>query len=184
MRPTSLKGLIPHLAKSLGLTPAAIYERQRALVRVGLLEPRPGRGPGSGVPADAQSVAILFTSLLALGGLSEVEAKTKGLANLKSKTGKCPITGKRTFVAALSATLSSDELLSKVLYVSARRSGPETTASIVFLISSPPRADERYRSDFGSLVSTHYLATFAYLTLEATINIQWALRGIELGTSK
>jgi len=72
MRPTSLKGLIPKLAKAVGMTPAAIYERQRALVHAGLLHPRSGRGPGSGVPADAKSVAILLISLLASVALCAV----------------------------------------------------------------------------------------------------------------
>src|SRR5262245_9780419 len=110
VRPTSLKGLIPHLVKSLAITPAAIYERQRALVRVGLLRARPGRGPGSGVPADAKSVATLLISILATGSLSEVEDQTKAVASLKSANGRCKITGKRTFGAALAATLASDAL--------------------------------------------------------------------------
>ena len=47
----SLKSLIPELARALDMTSAALYERQRALVRASLLQQRPGHGPGSGVVA-------------------------------------------------------------------------------------------------------------------------------------
>lgn len=186
----SLKSLIPKFASSLGTTPATIYERQRALVRAGLLHARPGRGPGSGVPADAKSVAILLISLLATSALAEAEVQTKSLANLKSATGKCPVTGKRTFVAALTATLSSEEFLRRALYISARRSGAGAMASIVFLkdpideISFPPNLEDRRTSEFGDDLYKFYTENFAHLTLEATINIWGTLRGVELGRPK
>ena len=97
MPPVSLKSLIPLLAQTLETTPAALYERQRALVRAGLIAAEPGRGPGSGVRATPHSVAMLLLSLLATGSLSETEKQTKALANLKSKDG-CPITGKKFLV--------------------------------------------------------------------------------------
>src|SRR5215211_4926587 len=57
---TSLKALIPAIAQVLEMNPATLYERQRALVRSGLLKTKSGRGPGSGVRASADSVAILL----------------------------------------------------------------------------------------------------------------------------
>ena len=190
----SLKGLIPGLAKSTGMTPAALYERQRALVRAGLLHTRPGRGPGSGVPADAQSVATLLISVLATGSLSEVEEQTKAIANLKSLDGRCPVTGKRTFGAALTAALKSEEWRRRALYAVARRSGKGAQASITFMkkpiddiktFSSPPRFEEDAdASQFGLNAYDFYMKDFAHLTIEATINLWASLRGVELEGSK
>src|SRR5262245_24280802 len=106
----SLKGLIPGLASFVEMKPASIYERQRALVRAGMLVQRPGHGPGSGVLATPKSAAILLISLVSTANLSEVENKTKIAANLKSATGCCPLTGERTLAKALTAVLSSREL--------------------------------------------------------------------------
>src|SRR5262245_62088547 len=159
------------------MTPAAIYERQRALVRAGLLHTRPGRGPGSGVPADAKSVAMLLISVLATGSLSEVEEQTKAIANLKSVSGRCPVTGKKTFAAALIATLNSKQLFDRALHATARRSGAGAMASIVFMkkpiaeadFSSPPSFEkDADDSKFGVDPHTFYLKTFAHLTMEAS----------------
>ena len=73
----SLKSRLPSLAARLNMSPAALYERQRALVRAELLKVRPGRGPGSGVPLTAASLATLLISVVATTSLSEVEAQTK-----------------------------------------------------------------------------------------------------------
>jgi hypothetical protein len=93
---TSLKSFIPALAKSVDMTPAALYERQRALVRVGLLHGKSGKGPGSGVRATPESVAMLLIALLATGSVSEIEDHAMAVANLKSATKLCPLTGKKT----------------------------------------------------------------------------------------
>ena len=77
---SSLKGYIPTLARILGTTPAALYERQRALVRAGLLVQSEGRGPGSGVSATAKAIGLLLISVLATDRLSEVEERTHALA--------------------------------------------------------------------------------------------------------
>ena len=63
--PFSLKGLIPRLAHELGMTPDALYERQRALVRAGLLKGVEGKGPGSGVRATPYATALLLIAVLA-----------------------------------------------------------------------------------------------------------------------
>ncbi len=81
----SLKSLIPDLAPAFDLTPAALYERQRALERAGLLKAEGGRGPGSGVRATPQAVAALFTSVLATDSLSEVETEAVMLARLTAR---------------------------------------------------------------------------------------------------
>jgi DNA-binding IscR family transcriptional regulator len=110
----SLKSLIPALAKSLEMTPSALYERQRALVRAGLLKAKPGRGRGSGVEATPQSVAMLLIAILATDNLSETERMTKLIAGLKAEHGTCELTGQKTFASVLAALLASEHYVHKV----------------------------------------------------------------------
>ena len=101
----SLKSALPAFAKALQVNPAALYERQRALVRAELLEMKPGHGPGSGVLATPHSIAMLLIAVAATGSLTETGGANPAFANLKSNDKKCPLTGKRTFVAAFTAIL-------------------------------------------------------------------------------
>ncbi|WP_027525573.1 hypothetical protein [Bradyrhizobium sp. Ec3.3] len=68
-----LKSFLQGVAPILGVSPAALYERQRALVNIGVLEPTTGRGPGSGVPFTAENFAAVLISLLAAESLSKVD---------------------------------------------------------------------------------------------------------------
>ena len=90
----------------------ALYERQRALVRLGHL-PKPqqtGRNSG-GAQADPRSVAIVLISLLATDALSEMDERIAKFLDLRpsqmSRDGRgstnleaCPITGQATFLDA------------------------------------------------------------------------------------
>ena len=87
---TSLKAFIPTLAKVLEMNPTNLYERQRALVRAGLLKIERGRGPGSGVRGTPESAALLLISLLATVNLSKAGIRTRIVANLKNKEAFCP----------------------------------------------------------------------------------------------
>ena len=129
----------------------------------------------------------------ATGSLSEVEEQTKAIANLKSVSGRCPVTGKKTFAAALIATLNSKQLFDRALHATARRSGAGAMASIVFMkkpiaeadFSSPPSFEKHAdHSKFGVDPHTFYLKTFAHLTMEASINLWGTLRDVELEQSK
>ena len=104
---SSLKAYAPLLAWRLGTTPAALYERQRALVRDGILEQSEGRGPGSGVHAAPYSVALLLVAILATDSLSETAEKVKIFAPAKSAAadGHCTLTGEPTFVEAVALVL-------------------------------------------------------------------------------
>ncbi len=103
----SLKAYAPQLALRLGTTPAALYERQRALVRTGILEQPEGRGPGSGIQVGPYEVALLLIAVLATDSLSETTEKVRTLANAKSiaDNGLCPVTGASTFVEAVASVL-------------------------------------------------------------------------------
>lgn len=68
-----LKSYLYGAAPLLGLTPAALYERQRALVALGALKATAGRGPGSGVPLTAENAAAILISVLAADNLADVD---------------------------------------------------------------------------------------------------------------
>jgi hypothetical protein len=158
-----LKSLIPQLAKLLGMTPAAIYERQRALVRAGLIEQRPGHGPGSGVLATPHSLAMLLISIAATGNLSEVEQQTKIVASLKSRTKRCPLTGKATFASALTAVFESQEFRKRAAYFYVERGGKDSDASIAYYDrpnSETPSRDSKFGKDNAhkhGMISVSYL---------------------------
>jgi hypothetical protein len=115
MKSLSLKSLLPAFARAVGKTPAVLYERQRALVRAGLLRVEEGWGPGSGVRATPEAAALLLIAILATDTLSETEASTKRIAQLKSECKKgCTITGKKTFASALAALLASESMAKSV----------------------------------------------------------------------
>src|SRR3954453_20039532 len=102
----SLKAFGPVLAETLGTPPAAIYERQRALVRLGLLPAPVGRGRGNGVPASATTVAMIIIAMLVTDNLSETDDRVRTVAEfqfVRSRRGpgrKCPLTGRRNFKSA------------------------------------------------------------------------------------
>lgn len=112
---SSLKTYLPKLAVELGTTPAALYERQRALVREGLLVAEPGRGPGSGVHLTAESVALLLIAILATDSLSKTGVNTRKIAEAKTTNKKpCPLTGKMKFKNALAQILDNRSLCTRV----------------------------------------------------------------------
>jgi hypothetical protein len=82
---SSLKGYVPALARHLGISPAALYERQRALVRAGEMDLIEGRGPGSGVRADCRGIALLLIAVLATDSLSETERRVREIGNAECR---------------------------------------------------------------------------------------------------
>jgi DNA-binding IscR family transcriptional regulator len=122
----SLKSLIRDVSAFTGMSEAAVYERQRALVRAGLLKTERGRGPGSGVRGTPESVALLLISLLATGNLSDAGCSTRIFANLENKEDFCPLTRKRTFAEAVTAILTSRDLAQSVIAINLSREITET----------------------------------------------------------
>lgn len=116
----SLKSFGEHLAPLLGLTPNALYERQRALVRLGEL-PAPTKGRGHGLSATASTVAILVVSAMATDNFSDTDARVQHLARARAKQ-RCGLTGKALFVDALSALFASPDLAAKVIWIRVYRS--------------------------------------------------------------
>jgi hypothetical protein len=157
----SLKSLVPSLAEALGMTSAALYERQRALVRAGLLDAKPGRGRGSGVTADAKSVAMLLVSVLATDSLSETESQAKIVANLKSETDPCPLTGKKTFASALASALALEDTAKRIRWLEVER-GVAPRAGIAYR----PRGSEFIRSLAHDLLSERLNAVVSWFGFE------------------
>jgi hypothetical protein len=118
----SLKGYTPTLARLLGLNPVTLYERQRALVREGLLDAEAGRGPGSGVRTTASSVARVLVSVLATDRLSEAHSRTRAIADARpAEVERCPCTGARSFWEGLTRLLSMSGVAAGVIEVSVSR---------------------------------------------------------------
>src|ERR1700704_5864556 len=139
----SLKLFLPQLAAVLQVNPHTLYERQRVLMREGLLPVVPGRGPGSGVHVSPKSVAALLVSILATDALTQAGADTRKLARAKQNENRCPLTGETRFQNALERLLSSESLAESTLRIEVERMG--LTARIGF-----KSADDRLViSEFG-----------------------------------
>ena len=91
MSSLSLKGLIGHVSDLTGMSEAAVYERQRALVRLGCLKSSAGEGQAA-VFEERQKVVGAFggISLLATGNLSDVGLSTRTFANLEIRKAPAP----------------------------------------------------------------------------------------------
>jgi hypothetical protein len=116
----SLQGCLPALAEVLNANQTTLYERQRALVREGLLDALPGHGRGSGVRATPESIAMLTIGMLASVSLADVGPLARSFSEGASIASKCPLTGAKTFHAALSQMLSDDSIAKRVNGIAVR----------------------------------------------------------------
>jgi hypothetical protein len=128
----SLTSFLPMLVSHLGITQAAIYERQRALVRLGLLPKPVGRGRGSGAEATPYSASLIVLSALATGNLSEMDDRIVKLSRAPStewrkKSRKCRLTKQTTFISALAETLTHPDLAKRVTSVQVERGSLKAT---------------------------------------------------------
>jgi len=105
----SLNATLPVLSDILGEPPDTLRTRQRALVAAGLLDSKPGKGPGKGVPATPKTLAQFLIGTCA--GADGPFAKRVARANCG---GTCRLTGAATFVDALAAILSDKALAERV----------------------------------------------------------------------
>lgn len=103
----SLKAFLPEIAKAFGTTADALYSRQRALVRLGLLPVTKGKGPGSGVPLTPDTFGVMLISLLAAETLAETDERIARLceatpANFEWDDTRQNFVEAKTFRAAVS----------------------------------------------------------------------------------
>jgi hypothetical protein len=115
----SLKSFLPQISGFLSTTPAALYERQRQLVRLGILTAEKGHGPGSGVKLSAESVAALLVALLATDNLSDTDDRI--LLLLTAKPVLKSATDKKTFWEALAVLLLSPQKLQSLAFITVDR---------------------------------------------------------------
>jgi hypothetical protein len=153
MMTSSLKAYMPSLAWRLGTTAAALYERQRALVRGGILEQSEGRGPGSGVHLDPHAVALLLLAVLATDSLSETAEKVTVFAKARSTMPdhRCPLTAASHFAEAIACTLDpSRRHSSEISSIKVSRTSGSGVIEYIrkgrkivsqFIVSAPLRAD-------------------------------------------
>ncbi len=104
---TGLKTFLPKVAERLGVTPAALYEHQRKLMSLNLLEQRGGRGPGSGARLTSKNLATLLLSVLFTENPSQIDNRLLLLCESKALTdeGWCPFTGTSTLRSAVARLL-------------------------------------------------------------------------------
>lgn len=104
---SSIKAFSTALSPYLSLTPNALYERQRALVRAGLLSTKPGRGPGSGVEASPKNVALLILSTMATDQIADYSERAAEVVRLRQFGPPSKWTKARNPVEALAELLAS-----------------------------------------------------------------------------
>lgn len=110
----ALASFIPLFADKLGVTQSSLYERQRALVRAGVMQSEGRRGPGSGVQTTAEAVAMLLISAMAGDSLSLAVDLTLVMVDAKSTEQTCGLTKYPRFVDALASLLIMEGRASKV----------------------------------------------------------------------
>jgi hypothetical protein len=113
----SLKAFLPTMSRFLGLSPAALYERQRALVRLGILPTPTARGRNSGGDmATPDSVGMMLLAVLATDNLSEMDDRIASFADKEAfdpvarKATRCRFTKEKTLRKALAAALADDNI--------------------------------------------------------------------------
>lgn len=119
------KFLLDFVAPRLRLSPASLYERQRELVRGGLLPVREGRGPGSGVPLTPDTLATFIIGLLATDGLTDLVEHTSALCSARTL-----IVSKHTKETRYGNTFQSD--LAKALVGSGEFTGKDASDNSAF----------------------------------------------------
>lgn len=129
----SLTSFLPELVAPLGITQAAVYERQRALVRLGLLPAPSGRGRGAGAAASPRSVGLIVLSMLASDTLSGMDDRIEAIANAQfdgfAEGKTCRLTKQAKFIDALSALLADYQLARRVKMISVNRTRREASIS-------------------------------------------------------
>jgi hypothetical protein len=164
----SLKTYLARLSRILGVNEATLYERQRALVREGLLESRPGQGRGSGVRATPDALAMLLLSFMSSISLTDAAPLTASSAKAKAVRGTCPLTGAPNLREAMRKILATPDLLDQV--DSFRVTGLRATAEIKYgeneVSVFEGRPPEKEGTQFSVILKLNELRGFERLVTE------------------
>jgi len=164
-----LKTILPLLSPILGHSPAGLYERQRSLVRLGAIPEGAGRGPGSGVRATPDTVAMLIVSVMITDSLSDVDGRVLELATCpyagsKGKKSVCELTGAETFAGSIAAALADPEVGGRVYSVEVGRQSRSGT------LYFNPRGRGRFgRSSFTRMRQQAGIRPDCALTVDAQL---------------
>jgi hypothetical protein len=125
MTKPGLQSSLPALARVLGEKPMTLYDRQKLLVAEGLLHPVPGRGPGSGVRATPESIAMLLVGMMSGPGLAGSGPITREIAEAITRPPwappkPCALTGAERFIDALTCILSDEARAARVKEIRVR----------------------------------------------------------------
>lgn len=140
----SLASIHKFLAPIVGRTELALYERQKVLVRCGLLPKAKGRGWASGGATSSPiNVAWLLVSILATDNLSEVADETPalGAARIADVKPKPPFPIDATFVEAIAHSLDDPERASRITHIEAVRKTP--SAAIGWFAGKRPNVEAK-----------------------------------------
>ena len=140
----SLKAYIPTLAQYLSVSPDALYEKQRTLIRSGLLVPVAGRGPGSGVKVSPVAVSLLTMSVLSTEGLADIDPSVRRLGSARAEKSACSLSGSIEFGQALEIILAQTSMARRITSINVDR--PSLQALVNF--QSENRKKQMY-SKFG-----------------------------------
>jgi hypothetical protein len=162
---TSLKAFLPIFVEPFGLTPLGLYERQKALIRGGVIPAGESRGPGKGLRLTPKVAATMLIALLSTENVNDIAEKAAAVASFKSihgkdmrpglvkRPGRCPFTGKTTFRAAMAELLASRELAERLVEIHVYRTARVLAASLSFGDRVPDVDGYAYtgggRSDFA-----------------------------------
>ena len=172
----SIKSYVPALARIVQMSPAALYERHRALVRGGHLGNQ-GQGPGRGVRATPESIALLLLSIMSTDRLHESEARVQNLAQSRviGFEGICPFTKQKSFLPALTDILESTRALSVAEIIISR------TADIAQVKWWERRSEDVTTVEFrGRRRQEATIAVSATLNHEALLKIAEDVQAMEL----
>jgi hypothetical protein len=147
----SIKSALPSLSKALSMSETTIYERQRALVRVGALKPVPGRGRGTGVELNSRNLATLLIGCGAFMSLADLDERVHQYirAPFSGKGGFDLITGRKTLRDAIQAILEGKFTGLRPEDITGKFTGEVRAEAIICFNLQAPRADINWKRLVG-----------------------------------
>lgn len=160
----SLASSLPSLAPVFDMTSQALYERMRALVRMGLLPAAQGRGHRDGAVTSPETVSLLAIAVLTTDRQADERVRAlasapftvmyeRGIRKEAGPADRCPLTGAGTFHEAFAYLLSDRALISlesdTLLEITVSRREPMATISFFMW----PELADPLHTEYGARAS-------------------------------